>query len=106
MKKKLLSKLNSMTKSDSYLIRLTVVFLIKEFLIDEYDLEFLEKRLFPYLCKLSGDKIANVRQECSVAIKKLVRLSKNKDVVKECKSLIDELKRDKDIEVVYAITDN
>ena len=104
--KKLLSKLNSMTKSDSYLIRLTVVFLIKEFLIDEYDLEFLEKRLFPYLCKLSGDKIANVRQECSVAIKKLVRLSKNKDVVKECKSLIDELKRDKDIEVVYAITDN
>ena len=104
--KKLLSKLNSMTKSDSYLIRLTVVFLIKEFLIDEYDLEFLEKRLFPYLCKLSGDKIANVRQECSVAIKKLVRLSKNKDVVKECKSLIDELKRDKDIEVVYAVTDN
>ena len=104
--KKLLSKLNSMTKSDSYLIRLTVVFLIKEFLIDEYDLEFLEKRLFPYLCKLSGDKIAIVRQECSVAVKKLVRLSKNKDVVKECKSLIDELKRDKDIEVVYAITDN
>ena len=104
--KKLLSKLNTMTKSDSYLIRLTVVFLIKEFLVDEYDLEFLEKRLFPYLCKLSGDKIANVRQECSVAIKKLVRLSKNKDVVKECKSLIDELKRDKDIEVVYAVTDN
>ena len=104
--KKLLSKLSTMTKSDSYLIRLTVVFLIKEFLVDEYDLDFLEKRLFPYLCKLSGDKIANVRQECSVAIKKLVRLSKNKDVIKECKSLIDELKRDKDIEVVYAVTDN
>ena len=55
--------------------------------------------------KLSDDKIPNVRQACSVVIKKLVRLSKNKDVVKECNSMIDELKRDKDLEVVYAITD-
>lgn len=39
-------------------------------------------------------------------IKKLGRLSKNKDVVKECKAIIDELKIDKDIEVVYAATDN
>ena len=104
--KKLLSKLSPMAKSDSYLIRITVVMLIKEFLVDEYELEFMEKKLFPFIVKLADDKIPNVRQTCSVVIKKLVRLSKNKDVIKECKSMIDELKRDRDLEVVYAITDN
>ena len=104
--KKLLNKISSMAKSDSYLIRITVVLLIKEFLVDEYELDFMEKKLFPYIAKLSNDKIPNVRQACSVVIKKLVRISKNKDVVKECKSIIDELKKDKDLEVVYAITDN
>ena len=103
--KKLINKINSMSKSDSYLIRITAIMLIKEFLVDEYELDFLEKKLFPYIVKLSDDKIPNVRQACSVVIKKLVRLSKNKDVVKECNSMIDELKRDKDLEVVYAITD-
>ena len=104
--KKLLTKISSMAKSDSYLIRITVVLLIKELLVDEYELDFMEKKLFPYISKLSDDKIPNVRQACSIVIKKLVRLSKNKDVVKECKSIIDELKKDKDMEVVYAITDN
>ena len=104
--KKLLNKISSMAKSDSYLIRITVVLLIKEFLVDEYELDFMEKKLFPYISKLSNDKIPNVRQACSIVIKKLVRISKNKDVVKECKSIIDELKKDKDLEVVYAITDN
>ena len=104
--KKLLNKIRSKAKSDSYLIRITVVLLIKEFLVDEYELDFMEKKLFPYISKLSNDKIPNVRQACSIVIKKLVRISKNKDVVKECKSIIDELKNDKDLEVVYAITDN
>lgn len=104
--KKLLSKISPMSKSESYLIRITVVMLIREFLVDEFELDFLEKKLFPYIVKLSDDKIPNVRQACSVAIKKLMRLSKNKDVVKECKSIVEELKRDKDLEVVYAITEN
>ena len=104
--KKLLHKISPMAKSDSYLIRITLVILIKEFLVDEYEFDFMEKKLFPYIIKLSDDKIPNVRQACSVVIKKLVRLSKNKDVIKECKSIIDELKKDKDLEVVYAITDN
>ena len=104
--KKLLNKISSMSKNDSYLIRITVVLLIKEFLVNEYELDFMEKRLFPYISKLSNDKIPNVRQACCSIIKKLARLSKNKDVIKECKSIIDELKQDKDIEVVYAITDN
>ena len=103
--KKLISKLNSMVKTESYLIRITVVLLIKEFLIDEYELDFMEKKLFPILAKLSNDKISNVRQACTHVVKKLGRLSKNKDVVKECKMIIDELKNDKDIEVVYAATD-
>ena len=105
--KQLLSKVSSMAKSDSYLIRITAVILIREFLVDDYEIDdFMEKKLFPYISKLSDDKIPNVRQACSIAVKKLVRLSKNKDVVKECKSIIDELKKDKDMEVVYAITDN
>ena len=104
--KKLLNKISPMSKSDSYLIRITVVILIKEFLVDDYELDFLEKKLFPYIIKLSDDKIPNVRQACSVVIKKLERLSKNKDIIKECKSMVEELKRDKDLEVVYAITDN
>ena len=104
--KKLLIKISSMAKSDNYLIRNTVVFLIREFLVDEYDLDFMEKKLFPYIEKLSDDKIPNVRQACTFVVKKLVRLSKNKDVIKECKSIIDELKKDKDLEVVYSITDN
>ena len=105
--KQLLSKVSSMAKNDSYLIRITAVILIREFLVDDYEIDdFMEKKLFPYISKLSDDNIPNVRQACSIAVKKLVRLSKNKDVVKECKSIIDELKKDKDMEVVYAITDN
>ena len=104
--KKLLNKISPMSKSDSYLIRITVVLLIKEFVADEYELEFMEKKLFPYISKLSDDKIPNVRQACSIIIKKLVRISKNKDVIKECKSIIEDLKKDKDLEVVYAITDS
>ena len=104
--KKLLNKINSMAKSDNYLIRITTVLLIKEFLINEYELDFMEKKLFPYISKLSNDKIPNIRHACSFVIKKLVKLSKNKDVIKECKLIIDDLRQDKDIEVVYSITDN
>ena len=103
--KKLIAKLNAMSKHENYLIRITVVLLIKEFLNDEYELDFMEKKLFPILVKLSDDKISNIRQACTHLVKKLGRLSKNKDVVKECKMIIDELKNDKDIEVVYAATD-
>ena len=90
--KKLIAKLNAMSKHENYLIRITVVLLIKEFLNDEYELDFMEKKLFPILVKLSDDKISNIRQACTHLVKKLGRLSKNKDVIKECKSIIDELK--------------
>ena len=80
--KKLIAKLNAMSKHENYLIRITVVLLIKEFLNDEYELDFMEKKLFPILVKLSDDKISNIRQACTHLVKKLGRLSKNKDVIK------------------------
>lgn len=36
-----------MSKHENYLIRITVVLLIKEFLNDEYELDFMEK-IIPY----------------------------------------------------------
>ena len=41
--KKLLNKINPMSKSDSYLIRITFILLIKEFLANEFELDFMEK---------------------------------------------------------------
>lgn len=38
-----------MAKSDSYLLRITVVILIREFLIDEYELDFMEKTISIYI---------------------------------------------------------
>jgi serine/threonine-protein phosphatase 2A regulatory subunit A len=103
--KKLLSKLSSMLKSESYLIRITITVLIKEFVNDEYNYDFLEKKLFPYVLRLSKDKIPNIRMNCVIILKKMSKVSKNRDILKEISSLLDELKRDRDIEVVNAISD-
>ena len=104
--KKLLSKLSTMIKSDSYLVRITVTILMKEFANDEYNYDFLEKKLFPYILRLSRDKIANVRMNCVIILKKMNKNSKNRDILKDISSTLEELKRDRDIEVIYAITDN
>ena len=104
--KKLLSKLSTMIKSDSYLVRITVTILIKEFANDEYNYDFLEKKLFPYILKLSRDKIPNIRMNCVIILKKMSKISKNRDILKDISSTLEELKRDRDIEVIYAITDN
>ncbi len=103
--KKLLSKLSSMVKSENYLIRITVTILIKEFVNDEYNYDFLEKKLFPYLLKLSRDKIPNIRMNCVIILKKMNKVSKNRETLKDISSSLDELKRDRDIEVVNAISD-
>ena len=104
--KKLLAKLSTMIKSDSYLVRITVTILIKEFANDEYNYDFLEKKLFNYILRLSRDKIANVRMNCVIILKKMNKISKNRDILKDISSTLDELKRDRDVEVIYAITDN
>ena len=94
-----------MLKSESYLIRITITVLIKEFVNDEYNYDFLEKKLFPYVLRLSKDKIPNIRMNCVIILKKMSKVSKNRDILKEISSLLDELKRDRDIEVVNAISD-
>ncbi len=104
--KKLLAKLSTMIKSDSYLVRITVTILIKEFVNDEYNYDFLEKKLFPYILRLSRDKIGNVRMNCVIILKKMSKVSKNRDILKDISATLDELKRDRDVEVLYAITDN
>ena len=104
--KKLLAKLSTMIKSDSYLVRITVTILIKEFVNDEYNYDFLEKKLFPYILRLSRDKIGNVRMNCVIILKKMSKISKNRDILKDISATLDELKRDRDVEVLYAITDN
>jgi hypothetical protein len=95
-----------MIKSESYLIRITVTILIKEFVNDEYNYDFLEKKLFPYVMRLSKDKIANIRMNCVIILKKMSKISKNRDILKDISQLLDELKRDRDIDVLYAISDN
>ena len=104
--KKLLAKLSQMIKSESYLIRITVTILIKEFVNDEYNSDFLEKKLFPYVMRLCKDKIANIRMNCVIILKKMNKISKNRDILKDISQLLDELKRDRDIDVLYAISDN
>ena len=81
--KKLLSKLSSMIKSESYLIRITITILIKEFAYDEYNYDFLEKKLFNYVLRLARDKIANIRMNCVIIFKKIQKVSKIRDIFKE-----------------------
>ena len=78
---------------------------VKEFAYDEYNYDFLEKKLFPYILKLSRDKIPNIRMNCVIILKKMSKFSKNRETLKDISSSLDELKRDRDIEVVNAIND-
>ena len=43
---------------------------------------------------------------CVIILKKMNKNSKNRDILKDISSTLEELKRDRDIEVIYAITDN
>ena len=104
--KKLLEKLNEMKSSDSYLIRNTVTFLVKEFVGDVYNYDFVERKLVPYIIRMSKDKSGNIRMNCAAILKKISKLSKSKEIVKEVTGVLEELKRDRDTEVIYAINDN
>ena len=104
--KTLLDKLNEMKSSDSYLIRNTVTFLVKEFVGDVYNYDFVERKLVPYITKLSKDRSGNIRMNCAAILKKISKVSKSKEVVKEVNGVLEELKRDRDTEVIYAINDN
>ena len=95
-----------MKSSDSYLIRNTVTFLVKEFAGDAYNYDFVERKLLPYITKMSKDRSANIRMNCAAILKKMSKVSKSKEIVKEVNGVLEELKRDRDTEVIYAINDN
>lgn len=79
---------------------------MKEFANDEFDINFLEKKMIPLIYKLSRDKISNVRANSAGLMKKISRVTKSKEILKDISSHLDELKRDTDIEVSHAINDN
>jgi hypothetical protein len=104
--KKLLSKMNDMLRHDNYLTRITITSIIKIFENDEKCYDFLENKLFPFIPKLAKDKVANVRVNAAIILRKMSKKTKNKDILKQINSLMEELKKDKDVEVVNVIVDN
>ena len=62
--------------------------------------------MIPLIFKLSRDKISNVRANSAGLMKKISRVTKSKEILREINIHLDELKRDTDIEVLHAINDN
>jgi hypothetical protein len=62
--------------------------------------------MIPLIFKLSRDKISNVRANSAGLIKKISRVTKSKEILREITIHLDELKRDTDFEVLHAINDN
>lgn len=73
---------------------------------DTADFDFIEKKLAPIVCKISKDKVSNVRMNCATVLKKISAMSKSKEVLAEIQPCIEELKRDLDIDVTNALNDN
>lgn len=73
---------------------------------DEFDHDFLEKKLSSFIIKLSRDKISNVRMNAAFLLKKMSTFSKTRDILHEIKSCLDDLRRDPDPDVVNVINDN
>jgi hypothetical protein len=80
-------------------------YLSKEFAYEEMNTEFLEKKLTPIILKFAKDKISNVRLNTALVLKKIIKIIKSKDVVKEIQTALDELKKDQDVDVTNAIID-
>ena len=103
--KKLIEKLEEMSHSENYLIRNTVNFVILEFLNDKKNLEFIENNLVDLIINLSKDKVANIRYNSIIIMKKISKLSKNKKINDIIKNRLKELRNDTDIEIIYALND-
>ena len=101
----IIEKVNEMKNNQNYLIRNTLLLLIKEFLKDENCTEFVEKKLIETLTKLSKDKMANVRMNTASIIKELKIKLKSSNLKNEVCNLIDILKKDSDIDVLNTIND-
>lgn len=101
--KRLIDKLNEMTQSKSYLVRNTVAFLIKEFAIEDNLIDFIDRKLAVIIFELAKDKISNVRMTSALVLKRLLKISKDKNNITQIQALIEELKKDKDVDVVKMI---
>ena len=73
---------------------------------DEFDHDFLEKRLLSYIIKLSKDKISNIRMNACLLLKKLSLIFKSRDTLHEIKACMDELRRDPDQDVINIMNEN
>ena len=62
--------------------------------------------MFPIIIKLSRDKISNVRVNAASLLLKMYKVVKSKEISREIIIHIEELKRDSDQEVIFAINDN
>ena len=103
--KKLIEKLEEMSHSENYLIRNTVNFVILEFLNDKKNLEFIENNLLDLIINFSKDKVANIRYNSIIIMKKISKLSQNKKINDIIKNRLKELRNDTDIEIIYALND-
>lgn len=72
---------------------------------DDFDHDFLEKKLSSYIIKLSKDKISNIRMNAAYLLKRMSMFCKTRDLVHEMKACIDDLKRDPDQDVNNMIND-
>jgi serine/threonine-protein phosphatase 2A regulatory subunit A len=101
--KVLLEKLGEMRASSSYLIRNTILFLTKEFILTDIDL--FEKKLLAMVLKLTKDRVSNVRMNCANVFKALSDANLSKDSIRDISIAIEDLRKDKDMDVIN-ILDN
>ena len=102
---KIIEKLKEMSNSENYLIRNTVNFVILEFLNNKKNLDFVENNLIDLIINLSKDKVANIRYNTVIIMKKISKISRNKKINDMIKNRLKELQKDTDIEVIYALND-
>ena len=55
------------------------------------------------MLKLSEDKVSNLRMISAVVLKKMIKILKKKESIAECKAAIENLKKDRDSDVVTAV---
>ena len=72
---------------------------------DGFDVDFLEKKLSSFVIFLSKDKIANIRFNSAILLKRLTLLTKKKELIQEIKPCLEEMRRDPDQDVVNVILD-
>lgn len=116
--KKIYEKILEMKESKSYLIRSTILLFVKvkyaiyldQFPIQEFydgdnkaNIDWVENYLFFIVLSYSKDKVANVRALAGAILKKMKNCLKNKENYEKCKAQIEELKRDKDMEVIISV---